>query len=397
MSENEFQLVEVSAGVDTDLVALVGRRDEPVDALRDYCAWLGEALDRRGVAMQLVEVRWDQRGWLRALASLWKQSGAWRGRWVLLQYTALMWSRRGFPVSVPLILVLLRLRGCRTAILLHDACPRGGTRWIDRFRLRVQLWAIRRAHAQAERILVSLPKSKVYWLAPQAPKVFFVPVGANLPSWEDLSRNGDARPSQPIRTVAVFGVSTWHQVQKQEVEAICYAMKSASARLGDLNLLVIGRGAKEAETALREGLASSSVRLILDGLLDSREISSRLSACDVQLFVRGPLSTRRGSGLAGVACGVPVVAYEGSETGPPLTDAGIVFVPQNDLCSLAKQLTELLCDEPRRQMLSERNRMVFHEWFSWDRIAERLVEALNSADRVGSAGSPAWLDESPRK
>ena len=49
------------------------------------------------------------------------------------------------------------------------------------------------------------------------------------------------------------------------------------------------------------------------------------------LFVRGPISSRRGSALAGIACGLPIIALERSETGPPVAGAGVVPVPQDDL------------------------------------------------------------------
>ena len=66
------------------LVALLRRRDEPTDALRDYCDWLVEALARRAVCLELQEIAWEREGWLRALVRLWLQSKQWRDRWVLL-------------------------------------------------------------------------------------------------------------------------------------------------------------------------------------------------------------------------------------------------------------------------------------------------------------------------
>ena len=86
------------------------------------------------------------------------------------------------------------------------------------------------------------------------------------------------------------------------------------------------------------------------------------------------LSSRRGSGLAGIACGLPVVAYEGRETGFPLRDAGVLFAPQNDVTALGEQLLRVLCDEELRRALASRSNFVFREWFSWDRIAERFSE-----------------------
>src|SRR5690348_13439007 len=117
---------------------LLGRRDEPTDAVRDYANCLSEALGRRDISCESFEVRWDKRGWLIALARLWKQSRHWRHRWVVLHYTALMWSRRGFPAVVPLVLKILKLRGCRTAVVFHDVHAVPGPRWIDRLRVSFQ-------------------------------------------------------------------------------------------------------------------------------------------------------------------------------------------------------------------------------------------------------------------
>src|SRR5207244_7986750 len=95
------------------MVALLGRRDEPTDGVRDYCSLLAEALRRRGVTLKLAESFWERDGWLRELWNLWKQSRKWRGEWVLMEYTALAWSRRGFPFGVLAVLALLDRKSTR--------------------------------------------------------------------------------------------------------------------------------------------------------------------------------------------------------------------------------------------------------------------------------------------
>src|SRR5579859_6478733 len=90
----------------TQWVALLGRRDIPVDGVEDYCTFLAAGLARQGVQLTQVRVKWVERGWVGALRQLGREVKAWRGRWVLLQYTALAWSRRGFPVWT---LAVLRL------------------------------------------------------------------------------------------------------------------------------------------------------------------------------------------------------------------------------------------------------------------------------------------------
>jgi len=358
------------------MIMLVGRRDEPTDAVRDYVNCLGEALRRRGIACEKSEVRWDEQGWMVALAKLWKQSRAWRGRWVVLHYTALMWSRRGFPIAIPLMLQILKRRGCRTSVVLHDPTPAAGTHWAGRVRASLQKGIIRHLSNHACCVILPVPLDCIPWLPAKKARSVFIPIGANIPSLDDLAREGYAPVPNSMPTVAVFGVPTWPAAQKREVEAIVHAVRSASTKISELQLLVLGRGAKEAESLLHNGLSGSGVRLRVDGLRSAREISTELARCDILLFARGPLSSRRGSGLAGIACGLPIVAFRGSETAPPLTEAGIVFVPQDDVTSLGDQLSALLLDREMRLSLSAQNRAVFRQWFSWDRIAERWLEAL---------------------
>ena len=88
-------------------IALLGREDLPTDGVRDYCLQLSRAFARRGEHLDVAEVRRETQGWLRAVGQLWRESRAWKGRWVLLQYTSLMWSRRGFPVGALAVLGIL--------------------------------------------------------------------------------------------------------------------------------------------------------------------------------------------------------------------------------------------------------------------------------------------------
>jgi glycosyltransferase involved in cell wall biosynthesis len=240
---------------------------------------------------------------------------------------------------------------------------------------------MRHLSVSACRAIVPVPLDGIPWLPSQRASIEFIPVGANIPSLDDLAREGFVPVHTANPTIAIFGIPTWPSAQKREAQAIVESVRKAAASAGQLQLLVLGRGAKEAESLLREAFSGTPVSLQVDGLRGSREISAALSSCDVLLFVRGGFSSRRGSGLAAIACGLPIVAYRGPETGFPLTEAGIVFVPQDDIDALGKELARLLQDRELRLRLSKRNLEVFREWFSWDRIAGRWIETLgNSQD-----------------
>ena len=61
------------------IIALLGRRDEPTDAVEEYCRYLGGALRDRGFAMELARVPWKERGWTVALRELQERTREWRG------------------------------------------------------------------------------------------------------------------------------------------------------------------------------------------------------------------------------------------------------------------------------------------------------------------------------
>jgi hypothetical protein len=120
------------------IVALLGRRDAPTDAVEQYCTHLGEALRAHDFAMELLGAPWKERGWPPVLRNLEQRAAEWRGRWVLLQYTALAWSVRGFPLEIPRVIKILRDAGALVGAVLHDAQPYSGGRAVDHLRRLVQ-------------------------------------------------------------------------------------------------------------------------------------------------------------------------------------------------------------------------------------------------------------------
>jgi len=45
------------------VIALLGRRDEPTDAVEDYCRYLGQALAAHNLDLQMRHVPWKEHGW----------------------------------------------------------------------------------------------------------------------------------------------------------------------------------------------------------------------------------------------------------------------------------------------------------------------------------------------
>jgi glycosyltransferase involved in cell wall biosynthesis len=368
------------------IVALVGRRDEPTDGVADYCSWLGGALSAHGYELETVRAPWFERGWSAALADLREKAAAWRGCWVLLQFTTLAWSRRGFPLRAPRILSILRENGVQCGVVFHDFAPASGSRMIDRARQYCQLSVLKKLHNHAERSFFTVSMEKIAWLSPDSDKDIFIPVGANIP--EPLAHdriNADGRKDGK-KTVAVFSV-TGGPSTLLEVADIGFAVKRASRAAGPVRVRVMGRGSKDAEPTLRAEFSGTSVELEILGLLSAEDTSQSLARADVQLFVRGQISSHRGSAIAGIACGLPVVCYAGPETGWPVTEAGILSVPRGDREALSAALETVLMDDGLRASLAERSRQAQARYFSWQVIASQFAQALRgSGDTSATAG-----------
>jgi glycosyltransferase involved in cell wall biosynthesis len=157
---------------------------------------------------------------------------------------------------------------------------------------------------------------------------------------------------------------------------IAEGLRYAAERIGALQLVVLGRNSNIGGNELTEKLAGAPVKVTTHGLLAAEQVVSVLGSCDVLLFARGPLSTRRGSALAGIACGLPVVAREGWETAAPVTEAGVVLVPQEAKEGFGPALFRVLSDESYRALLAERSRHAQEQYFSWRAIAAQYVQAF---------------------
>jgi glycosyltransferase involved in cell wall biosynthesis len=355
-------------------IALLGRKDEPTDAVEEYCGYLGEALKAHEIQLAIRRVPWEIHGWSEALRGLRLDAVTWQGTWVLVQYTALAWSERGFPQKFLRVLKILKTAGARIVIVFHDVEPYPGARLIDSFRQTIQVRTMRAALKLAEISVLTVPPEKISWHPGTSANLAFVPVGPNLPIPLDLPPH----PSQiDVPTVGVFSI-TGGQAGARETELIVRAVRHAARQLGRLRLSVFGRHAELREQDLRKGLRDLGVEVSVEGVITAEQVVDRLCASDVLVFVRGPISSRRGSAIAGIACGVPVIAFAGSETAYPITEAGVVLLPPLATEEVPAALTRVLSDPELRAALRLRNSMIYSEYFSWPAIATRFVALLRA-------------------
>lgn len=356
------------------MVALTGYRDQPTDGVVDFCNFLSRALAKHRVQLQVVTLPLDERGsGLRALRRLWREARAWRFHWVLLQYTTLAWSRRGFPLLALAALAILKIRGTRCTIVFHEPAGMNGPHAIDHIRYGFQNWTVQTLHRFSEKSVFTVPLNMIPWLKSAREKSAFIPLGANIP--ENLTQRTAAAASERTqKTVAVFCVSE-PPYRQREIDEISSAARSVAAATGmKFRVLFVGRGTSEAKDEIDHAFQGSQIEVCNRGLCEAEEITRLLGESDVMLAVRGRLYLRRASALAGVACGLPMIGYAGAAQGTIIEEAGIKLVPFGDREALSTALRDILTNPDLWLEMHEKNVRVQRQYFSWDAVATEYLK-----------------------
>jgi glycosyltransferase involved in cell wall biosynthesis len=367
-------------GMNQKWIALLGKKDTPTDGVEDYCQFLGTALARHGTNLLQVRVAWEDLGWHNALRKLSTESESWRGAWAVLQYTSLSWSRRGIPFRVLTVAKILKKRGAKLAVVFHESAGfqdsgAGFSGFLRAVRRTIQNWIIRRLYRLADRAIFTVPVENIPWLADQDEKSSFVPIGSNIPAMPSASQRNSHSNNTPA--IGVFCV-TEGTTGVREAEQIAAIVRRALERIHPLRLIVFGRGAVEAGPALRRALDSCEVELSILDVLPADDVAQTLSELDVLLYVRGEISPQRGVAVAAIASGVPLVGYGDPQKCFPVSAAGVLLVPLDDIQALSDALRRVLSDETLRKQLRERNFTAQKGYFSWDVIAHQFIGILQN-------------------
>ena len=358
------------------LILLLGKRDTPADGVQDYCEYLAQALHRRGIKTEIARVEWSSEGWTHALRKLRGQSAQWQSAWVVLQYTALSWSRHGFPLGALAVLRSLKHRNLFCAAVFHESTRQGGARLLGQMRGAFQDWVIRRVYSEVDVAIFADPLDEIEWLPADRNRAVFIPIGANLPEPPLLNQPSDNEPLE-TQTVAIYCLSDPPNLYN-ELNDISKAIRVA-ANGRKLRVMFLGRGTKEAQGEISRAFDGTSAEIKNLGMRDAREVSDALVSCDAMLCVRGEMNPRRGSAIAGITCGLPIVAYGTRNRAFPISEAGVQLVPYRDSEALAANLVQVLSDAQMREQLRAANRAAQEKFFSWDTIADQMIQALNSS------------------
>jgi len=189
------------------------------------------------------------------------------------------------------------------AVVFHDAEAYAGNRWIDHVRRTVQLSVMRRLLKISDVAVFTVPRQKSRGFPQVRVRRLHSCRRESAGTGKRWNEKRQLRDSMPV--VAIFSI-TGGQRTSQEVGEISAAVKFAAKQAGPLRVVVFGRNSEVGGNTLKATLAGSPVEVTVMGLIPAEEIVQVLGSSDVLLFVRGPISSRRGSAIAGIACGLPV-------------------------------------------------------------------------------------------
>jgi glycosyltransferase involved in cell wall biosynthesis len=328
----------------------------------------GREPEAPGVAVRRLPDRFGPR----SLAVLDGALARWPGR-VLLQYTphAFGWK----AMNVPLCGWLWARRRPLDVMFHEVAFPFvRGQPWKH-----AALAAVHRGMASlliraAARVFVSIPgwEPLLKQLAARAPRPVWAPVPSNVsadcPAAEAAAVRGRLLAADGRRLVGHFGTYG---------PAITHLLGPALVRVlagaPDVRVLLLGRGGADFADALARDHPDLAGRLVATGPLDARAVGAHVAACDVlvQPYPDG-VSARRGSVMAGLALGQPVVTTEGQLTEPFWRATGAVAVAAPD--ELAAATLRLLADPPGRSELGRRAADLYRSRFTVEHTVRLLRE-----------------------
>lgn len=321
-----------------------------------------------------VEIhQWDGRGFDSLVAILDRLEPS----FINVQWVPFLWGRWGINFSLPWTVLRLRRAGYRVVTTVHEPyVPFGRLKTLPMAIIqRLELWLLIFGSAK---VAVSISawtetlQTRFFW---RKRDIFWLPVGSNIPAVPMTApERAELRRSLGVGTddllVMMFnpgGTGKMVDLAAKGWEAILLAHPSAK-----LMLIGCSDGTPVSQQF------SSPDRVRCAGYVEPEEVSRLLSSADLCLapYIDG-ISARRGSVIAAIAHGLPIVSTTGRLTDRALFDASpILLADVNDGPAFVARATRLAGDAGERKALRCRL-MAFHDrHFSWPSIAGPLLAAL---------------------
>jgi glycosyltransferase involved in cell wall biosynthesis len=233
----------------------------------------------------------------------------------------------------------------------------------------------------ASRIWITIPAWEAYWrpYALGREKTFsWLPVVSNVPVINDP----EAIKAVRSRYVSAEGSIVGHfgSYDRHNTELLL-ATVSPLLRNGSKDvLLLLGRGGEQAREAIIRNYPEMEERVHATGALVAADLSRHLGACDLMLqpYIDG-VSSRRGSTMAALAHGLPVITTSGRLTEPLWAESKAVsLVPVEDVRALVETTRRLLPNAAMRSSMSSAAKELYTERFDIKNTIARLREGATA-------------------
>jgi hypothetical protein len=294
---------------------------------------------------------------------------------LLVQYVPHMYGCKA--MNVAFCAWLWRRRALRPWVMFHEVAFPCAWRQPLRHNL---LGAVNRLMAglvarAAERVFVSTPawEPLLGRLAPRREPPTWLPVPSNVATEADPSAvaavRGRVSPSPGAVLLGHFG--TFGGAIAAGLAAALPPLLGTSPRRA---ALLVGRGSEQFAARLLAAHPDLAGRVVAAGALEAAAVAAHLSACDllVQPYPDGATG-RRGSLMAGLSLGLPVVTTLGRDTEPIWRKLDLAaLAPDGDSAALVAEAERLLADPDESRRLGERGRAGYRSYFSIDRTVQAL-------------------------
>ena len=205
--------------------------------------------------------------------------------------------------------------------------------------------------------------------------IAWTPVPSNVPEEASTTAVAARRAELTLNDPTVRLVCHFGTYGPSVSRALGPVVREVLDRRPEVRLVLLGVGGDRWRGELAGGRADWHARVIAPGALSAPLIAEYLRACDlvIQPYPDGA-SSRRGSLMAALANGVPVVTTIGVLSEPVWADGAVAFAPAGDPGQLARLALDLLDRPDRLAELGLAGRRLYEDRFAIRHTVATLLD-----------------------
>jgi hypothetical protein len=233
----------------------------------------------------------------------------------------------------------------------------------------------------AARVWVSIPEWEKLWrpyrLGREVP-FQWLPVPSNIPVANDASEVDEVRRKYALADTFMAGhFGTYGDPITALLEPVLSAMAQEPAAQV---LLLMGPGSVEFRQKVIRSRPELACRMHATGQLDPQSVSCHIAACDmlIQPYPDG-VSSRRGSFMAGLSHGKPIVTTTGASTEPLWRESGAVALAlAGDVAGFMDLVRLLRANAAERARVGRAARRLYEDRFDISHTVQTLRRSATS-------------------